>query len=640
MAEIFNIDFRDGSLKEKYSGAIGVNVGNKLVQKEKGIVYEARQSNAGQITYNASDTTALNFGIKPFSMICAFRMGEFINIGSTYNLLFGKGTLASTEGVCIAITSDSYIQWLVGDGAGDFAGVLINDFGALRIGTWYFTCFTFDGTTYKAYLNTLEESSVSTTVKHITTTLDLYIGRDGITSRRCNSDILYIRAYDHCLTQLEMDKLYKEFQNSKPIQKSVNMQQKINHKVSNYDSGCILFHNYENGNSLDLSGNGNHGIDINPDYGIDGFNCTNANQYISLESKILNNDIVWSVSCLVDDVRCPNTHGFIFGGGATMNLLIKTSNFIAYRAEDLSYGNWNGTGATESAPSTLLRKKLNLIEWSSNGTDIYLFINGISYGYVTPTSTKMRLDSIIRGYNTSDWEVLGVYHYVKVHNYARTLNQHIENYNRIAKQVVFNEDMSNQRANQLTFPANTILENDWVINSGTHKISEDSDNGKSFECVSNGIIHHNSNVAYGTWEFNLSKELDASGVRIFFISDRIAGWRASEGYYFNINTNEGIYFVKNNVGSNNVLFNTAASYIAINTNYRIRIIRNVTGLFTIYIKGGSFGLYDWTVIDVTGGSGTNPVTDNTYETSKHMVIDLDSGDKIKNIKVQPGIIVE
>jgi len=55
--------------------------------------------------------------------------------------------------------------------------------------------------------------------------------------------------------------------------------------------------------------------------------------------------------------------------------------------------------------------------------------------------------------------------------------------------------------------------------------------------------------------------------------------------------------------------------------------------FACFIKGGAFGDDDWTLVDVTGGSGSNPVTDNTYTDSEFIVGDLDVGDRI-------GIIIK
>ena len=44
-------------------------------------------------------------------------------------------------------------------------------------------------------------------------------------------------------------------------------------------------------------------------------------------------------------------------------------------------------------------------------------------------------------------------------------------------------------------------------------------------------------------------------------------------------------------------------------------------------------LSEMELIDTTGGSGTNPITDNTYNTSIYAELDFDSTDQIKFIKI-------
>ena len=56
----------------------------------------------------------------------------------------------------------------------------------------------------------------------------------------------------------------------------------------------------------------------------------------------------------------------------------------------------------------------------------------------------------------------------------------------------------------------------------------------------------------------------------------------------------------------------------------------------MFIKGGSFG-DDYQLVDVSGGSGSNPVTDNTFTTSNFFVADLDTGDSIANIEIFDGV---
>ena len=81
---------------------------------------------------------------------------------------------------------------------------------------------------------------------------------------------------------------------------------------------------------------------------------------------------------------------------------------------------------------------------------------------------------------------------------------------------------------------------------------------------------------------------------------------------------------------------SGASYLDINTWYKIKWKRTKSGVFTLYIKGGSFG-DTYQLIDTTGGSGQNPVQDSTYTTSKYCVVDLDVGDKIILGTISNGI---
>jgi len=147
-----------------------------------------------------------------------------------------------------------------------------------------------------------------------------------------------------------------------------------------------------------------------------------------------------------------------------------------------------------------------------------------------------------------------------------------------------------------------------------------------------GIAYINQDKAYGTWEFDVNKVGADNRIILSFIRSNTAGAvNNGEGYALDINNNEEVKLHRVNEGSYTVLFETAASYIAINTDYRIKITRSLAGIFTVYIKGGTFGWDDWTT--VVADSGTNPVTDNTYTTSNYLVADLDSTDTISNLKI-------
>lgn len=143
-----------------------------------------------------------------------------------------------------------------------------------------------------------------------------------------------------------------------------------------------------------------------------------------------------------------------------------------------------------------------------------------------------------------------------------------------------------------------------------------------------GTVYTPSDVAYGEWEFDLYKGGESNYTRVYFI--RTDKDSATGSYAVVLDSSERFMIHKN--GSVTDMGYSAASYITNNTWYRIKITRSPVGLFSIYIKGGDFG-DDYVLVDVTGGLGSNPVTNNTYTTSSYFVADLDPGDKIANVQI-------
>jgi len=147
-----------------------------------------------------------------------------------------------------------------------------------------------------------------------------------------------------------------------------------------------------------------------------------------------------------------------------------------------------------------------------------------------------------------------------------------------------------------------------------------------------GIAYINQDKAYGTFTFDVNKGADENTPYYEFISDVSTSFPFN-GYYFVFTSDEAIRLYRRTGHNSDILFYSADSYITINTDYRIKITRSLAGVFTMYIKGGTFGWDDWTTVSTAGGSGTNPVTDNTYTTSNYLVVDLDNTDTISNLKI-------
>jgi len=121
------------------------------------------------------------------------------------------------------------------------------------------------------------------------------------------------------------------------------------------------------------------------------------------------------------------------------------------------------------------------------------------------------------------------------------------------------------------------------MGTGSYKVEElaaqdsvlkDLDIGtKYLENTSAGTIALQSKQAYGEWEFDLYKSGIVQSEYINFISDRIGSYNSSLGYHIRRGLDGELFLRLANYGSPSVLFQTANSYIDINTWYRLKVAR-------------------------------------------------------------------
>ncbi|NCP72305.1 hypothetical protein GW835_02850 [archaeon] len=172
---------------------------------------------------------------------------------------------------------------------------------------------------------------------------------------------------------------------------------------------------------------------------------------------------------------------------------------------------------------------------------------------------------------------------------------------------------------------------------------------KYLQNTTSGTTAIESKQAYGEWEFDVYKGSTLTNSFVKIISDAIIGSVGGNSYTIQFNVDEALKLWRGGTA----IMSTANSYISKNTWYRIKVARLQSSgtfaiivpsmtttypkdTFAVFIKGGEFG-DDWTLVDTTGGSGTNPVTDSTYTTSNYFVADLDVGDRIANIKMKESV---
>jgi hypothetical protein len=180
--------------------------------------------------------------------------------------------------------------------------------------------------------------------------------------------------------------------------------------------------------------------------------------------------------------------------------------------------------------------------------------------------------------------------------------------------------------------------NAWTVSSGAYAVTDTvamySGLTYALRCATAGIISIPNNWAYGYVAFDWRKG-GSTNINYVYLNSKSSN-TSTNGYalYTSATSRQTLSIV--NSGVHNTLFYSGASYVNNFVSYRDSIVRNTNGSFSVYIKGGTFG-DTYTLVSTTGGSGTNPVTDNTYTQSNYFVLDLDAGDMIANIVCEYGM---
>lgn len=168
---------------------------------------------------------------------------------------------------------------------------------------------------------------------------------------------------------------------------------------------------------------------------------------------------------------------------------------------------------------------------------------------------------------------------------------------------------------------------DWQLVSGTAKVSEDASDVRWLEGVTTNDYATPQTAAFGTWVFRVTT-VAVPDLYYVFVSDNRLGLTApgSNGYAVRI-YGDKLALVCLTAGVAVELFVTSDDYLAPSTDYQICVSRRKTnGLLSVWIRGGTFDA--WTLVDATGGAGTNPIVDTTYVASSYSVVHSNAGEKI------------
>ena len=179
----------------------------------------------------------------------------------------------------------------------------------------------------------------------------------------------------------------------------------------------------------DISGNGNDGTIVNASTATEGAgfwagridgeaNAHNINNgfskrvFFDVGGKIdlstpMTNDITsWTLTWRLPTDRPSSGTTFLFGGDTTRNVVLSknNNNLVGFRGSDTSYYEFNGAGNSSSVNSLLAGTYV----MSADGTNIYLWYNGVYKGYITPATTELRVSRYGLGYSTTSLGFEGI----------------------------------------------------------------------------------------------------------------------------------------------------------------------------------------------------------------------------------------
>jgi hypothetical protein len=285
----------------------------------------------------------------------------------------------------------------------------------------------------------------------------------------------------------------------------------------------------------------------------------------------------------------------------------------------------------------------HLVLGTFDGNEIILYVDNIASAPVAQVGNmggSGNAANFEMGYLTqaATGRVKGELCRVRFFNRVVTAEERKNLYLEGARLLTFLDDQSDALISFANETGTYLSDTKWKISSGTWKI-QDKTGGlpgeKEIHCVAAGVLYQGSNKVYGTWEFDLYTT-DAGQPVVMLLADTIGGRSASgqDGYYFYLSSAEAVGMGESTNGTPSDAARSADSYIAPATWYRYRITRAYNGQFTFYIKGGVYT--EWT--QVPASVGANPWTDNTVVTSSYFCIDLDAGEKIRDLRFMHGVV--
>lgn len=201
--KIFSVNFNK-SINDKYGSTAVLGSSATVRKDEKGYALKCNSAATDYITYG--DLASINaIGTGEFSVVVGANTKGFLNHGSTNNSLIGKTDTNTVNGFVFYYAADNAITFRTG--ATIISAVLNhrnknNLFIATRNSAGLCTF----------YVNGVSYGTPLTSTTNVSSTAPMTIGYDGqATTRTPNASIYLSEVYNHCLSEVEIQKLTADF---------------------------------------------------------------------------------------------------------------------------------------------------------------------------------------------------------------------------------------------------------------------------------------------------------------------------------------------------------------------------------------------------------------------------------------------
>ena len=462
-----------------------------------------------------------------------------------------------------------------------------------------------------------------------------------------------IKVYDEVISANQILQEQDEFNNFKLAQKpkrgfagNPKPTDLSQFKGTGINQGLVAAYNMSpKGNVLvDISGNGNNGVISgnvhNTKNGLS-FNNSTGTATISSSTNPLNNDFTFSVRFKLRSAANPgrlfqSQYIFIYPQGVSGEIWVTRDAGTTYSKAGNNLQSLQNKWITISILST------------NNGTTNFYF-DGLLQGTInqsagTPLSsvgswTIGNRSDLVRQF---DGEIQDI----RIHNRLLTPAEIRQYHNQFDTPYLL-EDFST-----LPIDGSNVLPQGMIAGTGLFKgniLLNDVVSGglrlpknkRFLQCTQAGTISFPSQWVSGSVEIDWYKGINTTSKIIVINSSYREYPNTVNSYEIDLGPTKNIAIYKANATTYSSLIVSAISYFQENTWYTTRIECTPAGQFTLLIKGGLFvptaGRNGWTLVSTTGGSGTNPVVDATYNSSSYGVLSCGVGDCVAGIRYMDGI---